>query len=250
VDFREKAVIKNKNSPWQKVKNNEKPLSHKCPLCTDQKVHHYHTDRFRTYIQCSNCSLVFVPQEFHLSIDQEKIEYDKHENSLKDAGYLRFLSRFSVPFLEKLGHGENGLDYGCGPAPALAQQLESAGHTVARYDPLYWDDKNALQGTYDFICTTEVAEHFRKPQQEFDLLFGLLKGGGWLGIMTKMVLDQSVFASWHYIRDMTHVAFYSRETFVYIGRTFGANVTFIKDDVIIMQKIDREDNETLLRGKG
>lgn len=207
-----------------------------CPLCGEEKVSLYHRDRVRSYHLCSNCCLVFVPQGFHLSTDKEKQEYDHHENSITDEGYLKFLSRFSTPFLDSLGSSKMGLDYGCGPAPALAMIIERVGHTVALYDPMYRDDLSVLVSEYDFISSTEVVEHFRSPQTEFTLLFDILRNGGLLGIMTKLVQNQTAFKSWHYIRDPTHVCFYSKETFFYIGKKFGADVSFIGNDVIFFRK--------------
>ncbi|BHH82805.1 class I SAM-dependent methyltransferase [Desulforhopalus sp. 52FAK] len=207
-----------------------------CPLCSEEKVSLYHIDRLRRYYLCSNCRLVFVSPDFHLHPNQEKKEYDHHENSVTDEGYLKFLSRFSTPFLDTLGNCKAGLDYGCGPAPALAMQMERAGHSVALYDPMYRDDKSVLSNEYDFISSTEVVEHFRSPQTEFALLFDILKNGGLLGIMTKLIRDQTSFKSWHYIRDPTHICFYSEETFHFIAEKYGAEVSFIGNDVIFLRK--------------
>jgi hypothetical protein len=167
---------------------------------------------------------------------REKEEYDLHENSPVDEGYVRFLGRFSAPFLRCLPLRQQGLDFGCGPSPVLATILEKSGHRVALYDPVYQNDKSVLGATYDFIAATEVVEHFRNPEKEFVGLFNLLLPGGLLGIMTKMTRDIAAFATWHYIRDVTHISFYSRETFTYLGNAFGASVTFVGDDVILLQK--------------
>ncbi len=54
--------------------------------------------------------------------------------------------------------------------------------------------------------------------------------------MTKLVIDKEAFRSWHYIRDMTHISFYSRPTFEYIAEQFNAELTFISSDVILLMK--------------
>jgi hypothetical protein len=54
--------------------------------------------------------------------------------------------------------------------------------------------------------------------------------------MTKMVMDASAFSRWHYIRDMTHICFYSRSTFEYLARQFNADLNIVADDVILMKK--------------
>lgn len=216
----------------------ERGSSQICPLCGSGEIRLYHKDSTREYCACGVCDLVFVPAGFHVSFEEEKSLYDMHENSVDDSGYLTFLSRFSEPLLDVLG-GERqlvGLDYGCGPAPALAKLLEKGGHKIHLWDPMYVCEDAPLKNSYDFITSTEVVEHFREPAKEFDLLFSLVKENGWLGIMTKMVRDQKSFRSWHYIRDLTHIAFYSRATFSYLGKRYGATVSFVGKDVIFFRK--------------
>lgn len=206
-----------------------------CPLCSGDTVF-FHEDAVRLFNSCLTCKLVFVPQQFHVSPEREKEEYDLHENNCEDKGYLKFLSRLSDPFLKTLSASQCGLDFGCGPGPALAGLIEQHGHCVALYDPLYRKDKTVLDKRYNFITASEVVEHFRNPAKEFTQLFEMLLPGGSLGIMTKMVKDDAAFATWHYIRDLTHIAFYSRDTFVYIADQFGASVHFEANDVIFLQK--------------
>jgi len=67
-------------------------------------------------------------------------------------------------------------------------------------------------------------------------LFDLLIKGGWLGIMTKLIIDKNSFSQWHYIRDLTHVCFYSQATFKYIAGRYETSLTFIGNDVILLQK--------------
>ena len=210
-------------------------IAESCPLCGGG-ASPYHEDAVRQYLRCVICKLVFVPKQFHVSTQREREEYDLHENNCEDEGYLRFLSRFSDPFVNILKEQGNGLDFGCGPAPALAKLIEQHGHRVALYDPHYKNDRIVLSEKYDFITATEVVEHLRAPAKEFTLLFQMLVPGGYLGIMTKMVKDDAAFKTWHYIRDLTHVAFYSKETFIYIAGQFAADVTFVANDVIFFRK--------------
>ncbi len=187
-------------------------------------------------MRCLHCMLVFVPKRNWLSSEDEKAIYDLHENNSQDRGYRQFLSRLSVPLLERLDPKQRGLDFGCGPGPALSTLLQAQGHKVDLYDPFYYDDPSVFDKTYDFICATEVVEHLRYPQKVFSDLFGMLKPGGWLGIMTKLVLDHRAFLQWHYIRDLTHVCFFSRATFDYVAQRFNADIQFIAKDVILLNK--------------
>ncbi|WP_226662240.1 class I SAM-dependent methyltransferase [Microbulbifer aggregans] len=206
-----------------------------CPLCHGV-AQPYHQDKFRSYNQCANCALVFVPSHFWLSADEEKSYYDLHENSESDAGYRQFLNRCAAPLLGALPPRSVGLDFGCGPAPLLAQMLSDAGHSVSIYDHFYFNDHNVLERQYDFVVSTEVVEHLSQPWVELERLWSLIKPGGLLALMTKMVISHERFANWHYIRDPTHIIFFSEPTFHWLADALGAEVEFVAPDVIFLRK--------------
>ena len=207
-----------------------------CPLCLAEHSQPFHRDKQREYLRCGVCMLVFVTESRHLSPAAEKALYDLHQNQTDDPGYWRFLSRLATPLFARLPPAANGLDYGCGPGPALAEILRAAGHTVQLFDPIYANDLEHLNNTYQFITCTEVVEHFRQPRQEFDRLFGMLQADGWLAIMTKLVIDADAFSRWHYKNDPTHIAFFSQPTFAWLARHYDCRVEFVGKDVIILQR--------------
>jgi len=204
-----------------------------CPLCLSEAISAFFSDKQRDYLLCQTCSLVFVPQQQHLDFKQEKAIYDLHQNHAADLGYRQFLSRLATPLLTGLQADAAGLDFGCGPGPVLADVLKQAGHSVALYDPFYADLPQNLQHSYDFISCSEVAEHFRQPQQTFLLLFSLLKPLGRLGLMTKLVRDVQAFSRWHYKNDQTHISFYSKTTLQWLADHYQCRVEFIGQDVAI-----------------
>jgi len=207
-----------------------------CPLCGCSQSSVFHQDKNRPYLRCERCSLIFVPPTHYLSPQAEKAEYDLHENSPTDVGYRRFLSRIFEPLNARLAPNSSGLDFGCGPGPTLSVLFEEAGHTVAIYDPFYANHPNVFEQTYDFITATEVVEHLHAPRQEIDRLWNQLRPSGFLGFMTKLALDQAAFASWHYKADLTHVCFFSQETFHWLAHSLQADLTIIGQDVILLQK--------------
>jgi SAM-dependent methyltransferase len=207
-----------------------------CPLCHGADTVLYHRDSRRSYLQCLGCQLVFVPATYHLNSAAEKAEYDQHRNSIDDPGYRRFLGRLATPLIERVNPGSRGLDFGCGPGPALAHMLQEAGLQTALYDLYYYPDTAVLSGCYDFICATEVIEHLAQPQRELGRLWQLLANGGTLAIMTKLVISPERFANWHYIRDPTHIAFYSRATMRWIAARHDARLEILGDDVIFLIK--------------
>ena len=209
---------------------------HLCPLCLSNQTPFYFEDKHRCYFQCSRCELVFVPQEHRLDALSEKAHYDYHENDPDDHGYRQFLSRLALPLIARLADNSTGLDFGCGPGPALAQLLGEAGHGIALYDIYYHPDVDVLEKTYDFVTATEVIEHLFEPNKIWSQWLNLVKPGGWIGIMTKQVIDLEAFSRWHYKNDPTHVIFFSRATFCYLAERDNLALEFIGNDVIVLRK--------------
>ena len=207
-----------------------------CPLCGESNAPLFFQDKRRPYHRCNRCFLVFVPKPYHLTVEQEKAEYDKHENQLEEPGYLKFLSRMYEPIHERVAEASQGLDFGCGPAPALANRLNQLGHEVVTYDLYYQPDTSVLRQEYDFVTCTEVIEHLASPAKEFERMLALLKPAGLLGIMTKLVINKDRFANWHYKNDMTHISFFSRRTFEYLAATYRLQLEFIGSDVMLFTK--------------
>lgn len=208
-----------------------------CQLC-GATTKNYHQGRNRSYFQCQNCSLVFVsPSEF-VPPETEKEVYDLHQNSSIDAGYRKFLSRLVDPLKEKLPAGSVGLDFGSGPGPTISVMFAECGYPMEIYDKFYAPDDAVLEKKYDFITATEVVEHLRSPGQTLQRIWKLLHPGGFLGIMTKMVISCEAFAKWHYKEDETHVCFFSKETFVWLGQQWNTVPVFWGKDVIIFEKSD------------
>lgn len=207
-----------------------------CPLCGSVESSLFHKDAKREFSQCPRCLLVFVPSEFHLEPDKEKAEYDLHENNPSDPGYRKFLSRLSEPLLRKLPPNQKGLDFGCGPGPALAMMMKMKGYSMDLYDLYYYPDDTVFENKYDFITATEVFEHLKRPGQVFGQLINMLHNGGILGIMTKLVIDQKAFRRWHYIQDPTHICYFSRETFEYLSEKYSLQIDYADRDVVFFQK--------------
>ena len=208
-----------------------------CPLCRADDINQsYHRDKRRHYYACRTCHLVFVPPEHFLSPEEEKAQYDRHQNSPEDQGYRTFLSRLFSPMQARLTPGSHGLDFGSGSGPTLSVMFEEIGYPMTIYDHFYANDPSVLEQSYDFITTTEVVEHLHHPRRELDRLWAILKPGGSLGVMTKLVRDQAAFTTWHYISEPTHVCFFSRSTFQWLADQWEADLMFEGNDVILFKK--------------
>ncbi|WP_239985737.1 class I SAM-dependent methyltransferase [Marinobacter salexigens] len=171
-----------------------------------------------------------------LGPEAERAVYDLHNNDLSDAGYRTFLEKLSLPMLKRIPPGSSGLDFGCGPGPALTEMMREAGMEMALYDPFFHPAEAVLNGQYDFITCTEVVEHLHHPAKVFSQLDGMLKPGGWLGIMTCFQTCDDRFDKWHYRRDPTHVVFYREQTLEVVAQGMGWIMTVPRKDVALFHK--------------
>lgn len=211
-----------------------------CPLCDSIKTSLFHKDSKRPYNQCSQCELIFVPKQFHLNSRDEKAIYDEHQNSPLDQGYRTFLNRLVEPLRQALRHfnfplNAKGLDFGSGPGPTLSVILEEQGYDMAIYDIFYANRPEVLKQRYDFITSTEVWEHLSEPNNVIQTLFDLGKEKHILGIMTKRI-PQTDFPNWHYIKDPTHVTFFTENTLKYIAKKYDYELLLPANDTAIFIK--------------
>ena len=206
-----------------------------CPLCSSS-ANYYLKDKNRKYFQCQNCRLVFVRSNNFLSAKEEKSRYDLHQNSPNDMGYRKFLSRMLSPMTSRLPVGSLGLDFGCGPGSTLSIMFEEAGYPMKIYDKFYATDTSVLQIKYNFVTVTEVLEHLQDSKNTLIKIWNLVKPGGYLGIMTKLVIGPKEFATWHYKNDDTHICFYSKETFNWLAKKWKTKAVYVDKDVIFFHK--------------
>ena len=207
----------------------------KCPLCSHPAAP-FVLARNRRYNRCARCELVFMEAGDRLTAHEEKAHYDCHRNNPNDPGYRRFVSPLFEAVRPYLGAGAKGLDFGCGAGSALMALFEEAGFEITGYDPFYADYPDRLARTYDFAVCSETAEHFFGPGKSFEQLFALLRPGGILGVMTGFYGAEQPFGEWHYIRDPSHVAFYSPQTFRFLGRQHRSALLLCHNNLAIFQK--------------
>ena len=190
----------------------------------------------RTYHDCSRCRLVFLDRASLPTPEQELDEYRLHRNDPADPRYRAFLATLTTALVPKLAAGAAGLDFGCGPGPAIRPMLMESGFVVRNYDPLFAPDEDALACCYDFVTCTEVVEHLHRPASTFDRLDALLRPGGWLGVMTLLLQDHIDFSRWFYARDPTHVAFYRAETLGWIADRYAWRLETDGTRIALFQK--------------
>ena len=209
---------------------------HRCIVCATSSARLFIDVEGLNYWRCSVCQATFLDPAQRLSSAEEQARYRQHRNDPADEKYRLFLSKLADPLLQRLSPQRKGLDYGCGPGPALACMLGEAGHRVSLFDPLFFPDPDPLEDLYDFITCTETIEHFHRPAEEFARFDRMLRPGGWLALMTSFQTDDDRFASWHYRRDPTHVVFYREATLRHIASRLGWLCEIPQKDIALMHK--------------
>jgi len=207
-----------------------------CPVCSAPRAGFFLAVEGRDYWRCGTCLATFLDAAQLPDAATELAHYRCHQNEPADAGYRAFLDRLVAPLRQRLPAGARGLDYGCGPGPALAAMLREAGHPMAVYDPFFAADAAVLEGRYDFVTCTEAIEHFHRPAREFARLDRLLRPGGWLALMTEFQSGDQRFAGWHYRRDPTHVVFYREQTLRYLAARAGWHCEIPRRNVALLRK--------------
>ncbi|PLX08143.1 MAG: hypothetical protein C0596_07540 [Marinilabiliales bacterium] len=206
-----------------------------CTLCKSPDTYLFENVNERDYHKCNSCDLVFLDPKHFLDTDEEKSRYNFHQNNIEDKGYIEFLNRVIQPAKEFISKDDIGLDFGCGPNPVLAQMIEKDGNKCDYYDPIFFPE--IRKEDYNFIFATECFEHFYNPKKELNTIVSLLKLGGVLSVMTELNLKFLDFANWYYIKDPTHVCFYSENTVEFICKTFGfENIFSDKNRVFVLKK--------------
>ena len=207
-----------------------------CKVCRSSNLNFFLKSGELVYWDCNTCGAKFLDPKNYVSNNYEKKHYLKHNNSINDTKYKKFLLKLIVPMKDKITINDIGLDYGCGFAPALVNIFKSYGFKVELYDPFFFPDKDVLFKKYKFITCSEVVEHFFNPYEEFEKINKLLDNNSWFGIMTTFLPKDELFENWYYRRDPTHVVFYKKQTFQHIGFQKNWQVFFPSENIVLFYK--------------
>lgn len=200
-----------------------------CKICGSKHMKTYRHPKFgMTFHECLECEVIYKDLDQKISLTDEKKVYDLHENSIENEGYVNFLSNFVDSALYPFLKSGKLLDFGSGPEPVLKSILEDKYlFEVDIYDYFYAPQQSVFKDTYDGITSTEVFEHLWNPMDVLKKLKSILKKDGILAIMTLFhPKDQMTFFDWFYIRDPSHVTFYTPKTFKIMSEIVGLEVIY------------------------
>jgi 2-polyprenyl-3-methyl-5-hydroxy-6-metoxy-1,4-benzoquinol methylase len=169
----------------------------------------------------------------------EKRQYDHHNNSLENEGYVQMFEDFIelaiAPYLPNI---QTALDFGSGPGPVLNELLKRRGLKVDIYDLYYSPKKVYASKSYDLITSTEVFEHLSRPLEVLELLVEHLNENTYLVLMTKFPpKEDKEFLAWWYRRDPTHISFFTPKSFEIMAEKVGLKVLkIINENIVVFQK--------------
>jgi len=184
-----------------------------CSLCRTPLEPYRPAGFSKLHHLCPSCRWILLDEADHLSPEAQKARYLTHQNDEGNEGYVAmfegFLEKGVTPFAQK---GCKALDLGCGPGPVLAGLLKKRGHPTDLYDPFFFPEVGE-EAAYGLITVTEVLEHLPDPVGTLRPWVARLAPGGLLAGMTLFHPDDPAkFAAWWYLKDPTHVSFYTEKT--------------------------------------
>lgn len=212
-------------------------LRHSCPLCLSTATFLLQVQQDE-YYECPKCEGIFLAEKNRLNEIEELGRYQLHQNKVEDIRYQNFVKPLVEAVKKKFPVTAGGLDFGCGSGPVIAKMLSDAGYVMKKYDPFFFDIKENLQRSYDFIVCCEVMEHFYHPKKEFALLYKLLLPGGKLYAKTSLVSFEirADFKNWYYKDDPTHVFLYAEKTLRLIKQQYNFSDLQIEEEYFVFKK--------------
>lgn len=186
------------------------------------------------YHKCLKCGFLSKDDSHILSSEEEHKRYRLHNNN--DEGYYNYQKKFFLQ-IEPYLFGDV-LDYGCGDNHILANIISSNGYNSSYYDLYFYNENSVLEKLYDVIILEEVIEHIKDPLLLLKKLKLLLNVSGKLIIRTNLLKDSINLNNWWYLRDTTHISFFTYESFLKCSQLLGMNIIYCNEkDLIIMKKV-------------
>ncbi|XMB72897.1 class I SAM-dependent methyltransferase [Mycoplasmatota bacterium WC30] len=199
-----------------------------CKVCGSQTEEIHHAKFNVSYFRCTNCEFISKDDSAMISKEHELKIYNYHNNSLENEGYVKYLKNFIdtaiIPFVQ----GSRALDFGSGPSPVLSYILKNDyDFTCDIYDLYFSPTKSYTNKVYNLVVCTEVIEHIPYPLEYFGFFKSLLEEDGTLSMMTLLhPNDNELFLNWHYIRDKSHISFFSLKTLEVISQKVGLKIIY------------------------
>jgi hypothetical protein len=197
----------------------------KCKICNEEVNSFEDLELSKFYYHCPKCEFIFLDEKFYVKENEEKKQYDQHNNSLENEGYVKMFEDF-LNFVLEGKFIKTSLDFGSGPSPVLAELLTKVALHVEYYDKFYQPKKVYKDKKYDLITSTEVFEHLKSPNEILKLFSKHINTDGQIAIMTLFHSNnQKEFLKWWYRRDPTHISFFTPKTMKFLADNQNLKIT-------------------------
>jgi len=205
-----------------------------CKVCGSEEITVYSRNKIREFLKCSRCELVFVPEQFYLTLEQERKRYDLHDNTIVNKGYKEFLEKVATVITDRFPADCTVMDFGSGANAVLGTILDKKGYCCESYDPLFNIQCSNAAILYDVIVVCEVIEHLRFPKDDLEFIKKRLKPHGTVIIRTQLYPDAEKFQNWWYIQDLTHINFFSPKTIDFVASQLNRTVALTREKDIFL----------------
>lgn len=205
-----------------------------CRLCSKPSTIVFHDTRI--FFACNRCGLIFTDRNLSDSdsIKHYIAQHDNGFNWIHEADYI-------LKLIPTINDNYAILDYGSG-CGLLAKELRERGFNVSCYEPMYDGlfDLSKYNYNYDVIILNEVIEHVDNILLVLNNIYYSLKSKGYIIIKTlrtdSIIISpfdfETIFKSWWYKDDLTHISFFSYLTFEYICNNMFDNLKIIHNDAL------------------
>ena len=192
----------------------------RCRVCNNLSTETVGQNRQRIFCYCHRCGLISVPQQYWISVEEEKKRYKQHNNTPENEGYVKFLEQIVDVVCNIRSHSSSThiLDFGSGESAVLTSLLIKKGFKCTAYDPLFDLNIDKDKSLYDIIILCEVIEHLRDIEGEMKKIKNLLNKHGALIIRTRPYPSVENIGNWWYAQDKTHINFFATRTIDEIAR--------------------------------
>ena len=213
---------------------------HLCKVCKSSSQTIVDNKKNLHYYRCNFCDFIFLDDAQKVDKIREKKQYDQHNNSLENEGYVAMFEEFIdlsiAPYIKNI---QTALDFGSGPTPVFSELLKRRGLEVDIYDLFYAPKKVYEDKSYDLITSTEVFEHLSKPLEILELFTKHLNHQGYIVLMTKFPpKEDEAFLNWWYRRDPTHISFFTPKSFEIMAEKVGLKLLkTMNSNIAVFQKI-------------
>jgi len=210
-----------------------------CKICLGETRSLWDKKKGMTYYRCLSCGFVSLDDDFIIDKNSEKKHYEKHNNSFECTGYVKmfetFINQAILPYRASINRA---LDFGCGHTPVLAELLKRENLNVDHYDYYFFPKEVYKEKRYDLITSTEVFEHLKEPKKVLKTLVNSLNDKGYIVLMTQFPpSDDEEFLKWWYRRDITHISFFTPQSFEVMADEMGLKLlNVIDNNIVLFQK--------------